>query len=362
MRTSASPAAAASPPRGLALLLVLLLLAVLPPLLAAVGRAQPAPTLPNAADEHVEAHNAGWLMAEMSDLVYELVHPRDCNPCAPPLPPVCWRFNGKRYTFESWTSVVVSLFDVEFAIWYNAELRVAALVFQGTTSHDIDWWKVNFNYRLCGVEECTIGEGDKLVRGGFMRGFFNGWSSVRPSVLRALKAMPASDASPLHVWIGGHSLGGAYATMAALDLARRPSLMDANIRVEFGSTIGAPRVVNESHVNLDASPPLLRFHRYVNHGLVLPWAVRRVLEFFGARFSGAPDLVTLVPPDYFPFRGVRNRRHWRGITAVFALSTRCPRKLVEFQMCVHSRQNYIEAIGERYGNRVASGPCGVEDL
>ena len=48
-------------------------------------------------------------------------------------------------------------------------------------------------------------------------GFYDSWHSVRPQVLAALQQTPEAASG---LYITGHSLGGAMASLAAFDLVR----------------------------------------------------------------------------------------------------------------------------------------------
>jgi triacylglycerol lipase len=49
------------------------------------------------------------------------------------------------------------------------------------------------------------------------KGFLTAYNSVRPALLQLLSKVVA-DGEPWHVYTTGHSLGGALATLCALDL------------------------------------------------------------------------------------------------------------------------------------------------
>ncbi len=73
-----------------------------------------------------------------------------------------------------------------------------------------------------------------LIHSGFMSAYLPLWDRVRAGVRRALAAASVTD----HVYVTGHSLGGAMATLAALDLATQLGL-----RVTMHN-FGSPRVGN----------------------------------------------------------------------------------------------------------------------
>ncbi|KAI8837530.1 Alpha/Beta hydrolase protein [Chytridium lagenaria] len=73
-------------------------------------------------------------------------------------------------------------------------------------------------------------------------GFLNSWNLVREEVLTAL--IPLNDLYPFYeVWITGHSLGGALATLAAVDLRQTLNESLPAFRIKL-LTFGQPRVGN----------------------------------------------------------------------------------------------------------------------
>lgn len=71
-------------------------------------------------------------------------------------------------------------------------------------------------------------------------GFFNSYSSVRDELLEIIKdQLKEKD---YHIYLTGHSLGGALATLAALDLQKETTAKISNY------TFGAPKVGNKRFV------------------------------------------------------------------------------------------------------------------
>ena len=97
------------------------------------------------------------------------------------------------------------------------------------------------------------------------KGFYSQWAALKPSVMQLMHDCPQK------VYVTGHSLGGAVANLAALDMARQfPS------KQIFVYTFGSPRVGNMAFVN-----------EYAKH---VSSSVRVVRK---------SDPIPLVPP--FPF-------------------------------------------------------------
>lgn len=114
---------------------------------------------------------------------------------------------------------------------------------------------------------------DGTVHGGF----FAAWAALSPSVLAATAGCDA-------VAVAGHSLGGALAQMAALDLAQAGRAVRAVV------TLGAPRVGRRDWARAYGAAPGLA-------GVTVH--VRR-----------AGDLVPALPFWHWGFRHTAGRVHW----------------------------------------------------
>ena len=126
-------------------------------------------------------------------------------------------------------------------------------------------WKANFDFLPVNVS-C---KGGKLVEDsngvGLHRGFFGAYEASRQPVRDAL-----SKTSVQKVLVTGHSLGGAMATLCAMELCL-PELYEV-----FLVTFGAPRL---------GGPPFQRLYQDVLR-----------LQGFTARLQGTDDPVPQVPP------------------------------------------------------------------
>ncbi|MFP4248037.1 MAG: lipase family protein [Armatimonadota bacterium] len=86
------------------------------------------------------------------------------------------------------------------------------------------------------------------------RGFFRGFMAVAEQVEDAVRGAVADGR---RLWITGHSMGGALATLAA------PWLRQRGLPVSGACTFGAPMVGGVRLVNLFKRHPIDGFHRYV---------------------------------------------------------------------------------------------------
>ncbi|XP_046857527.1 putative lipase LIH1 [Xenia sp. Carnegie-2017] len=128
--------------------------------------------------------------------------------------------------------------------------------FQG--SNDLTDWYRNlkfFKQRYSGCEDCKV-----------HIGFFQSYNALKEQMLEKVSAL-SDEHSDARVLVTGHSLGGAMATLAAVDL------VNAGHRVDL-ITFGSPRVGN---------------HEFAEH-------VNGALSGLNLRMTYKDDLVTVVPP------------------------------------------------------------------
>jgi triacylglycerol lipase len=135
--------------------------------------------------------------------------------------------------------------------------NVSVVVFRGTDFEEVSDWLAN-------LERSSI----DTEHGPVHKGFYNAYQSMKQQVDAILAERDAT-----HMWITGHSLGGALALMCAYDL------MQVEQRKLNGvMTYGQPFVAHEefaAHINS------ILVHRY-------------------ARFVNGADLVARVPPSHVP--------------------------------------------------------------
>ena len=108
----------------------------------------------------------------------------------------------------------------------------ALIVFRGTST-GLDWWR---------DASCWPARAWPLRHEGFHRT----WQEVRPLVDAWLAEVAEKLGHPPTIYLGGHSLGGAVATLAAVDLARAH-------KVARVVTLGSPRVAGWRFRKLYAS-------------------------------------------------------------------------------------------------------------
>jgi len=134
---------------------------------------------------------------------------------------------------------------------------VTVVVFRGTDFHESSDWLANLGTSAISTPH-----------GPVHRGFYNAYQSMKSQVDEILK-----DRDTTHLWVTGHSLGGALALVCAYDLEDvEQRLLDGVI------TFGQPMVARKE------------FADYIDKLLVGRYA----------RFVNRDDIVPKVPPSHVP--------------------------------------------------------------
>eukprot|EP00117_Sycon_ciliatum_P046226 scpid86385/ scgid33133/ len=137
-------------------------------------------------------------------------------------------------------------FNTKALVGYDPELNATVLAFRGTTTNDVDtslwnknWLRVNLNGLDFGNTSCVPHHLGKTVPGRVYCGFYEAYVDFRRSLLRAVNAsLQLHPDAPLYVT--GHSLGGALAALATLDVRLR-RFRKQPILVTFGAPEMADR-------------------------------------------------------------------------------------------------------------------------
>jgi hypothetical protein len=154
------------------------------------------------------------------------------------------------------------------------------IAFRG--SQEIQDWRTNARTRFDKFAIATsmepLDEDTTPPIGQVHRGFQAAWQSVEEGVLKQLEIWGAGRKSDFPIFICGHSLGGALATVAAASLVKRGR---RNIQGVY--TFGQPRVGDLVFVN----------------------EIGRALKGKVFRFVNNNDIVPRVPPPYLPWNPTR---------------------------------------------------------
>ncbi|KAI3434954.1 hypothetical protein D9Q98_003008 [Chlorella vulgaris] len=183
----------------------------------------------------------------------------------------CTRCGGISADFTPEQVVFDSAWDLLGFVGYSEPLDAIVVAFRGTDSHSIYNWVQNMRtWRTdlaLGYPNAPMGA---LVHGGFFTSYNSSAlaSNITAGVTALRRRHPGSP-----VYVSGHSLGGAMATLCALDL--RLNLKMPDVRVY---TFGSPRVGN------------LIFAQWFEGVVQVHW-----------RFTHNRDIVPSVPPGYMGF-------------------------------------------------------------
>ena len=189
--------------------------------------------------------------------------------------------------------------DTQVAILHKAEAKELYIVFRGS-DRDIDW--IN-NLQMRQKIYPYGDESSTNIR--FHRGFMAAYFSVRDRLLTEIRQYPNCS-----ITFTGHSLGGAVATIAALDVQYNITQHTEQPIELF--TFGAPRVGNQA---------------------LIESFIRRVPNCY--RFIYGWDIVTRVP------------RQWQGYEHVpqeHRLGSRWTWNIISRRFKDHSISNYVEAL------------------
>lgn len=211
-----------------------------------------------------------WVMACMSQLAYELFEREDDNHASLGL------FISK---LDSGGFKLVDTFSVGGTQAFLAHNnRYAVLAFRGTS----DWTDVQTDIRAGRV---TAGDG----LGKIHSGFFNAYGLVSERIAKRLE-----DVKFMPLYITGHSLGGALATVALRYLEKVEGLKD---QIAACYTFGSPRVGN-GDFEQDIRSPIYRVVNFTDIVTYLPLLTMGFTHVGDVRYldRGAPLLVRRFRP------------------------------------------------------------------
>eukprot|EP00887_Chlorella_sp_A99_P003551 scaffold7.g3551.t1 len=194
----------------------------------------------------------------------------------------CSRCGSESPGFAPQVAVFDAAWDLQGYVGFSAELDAIVVAFRGTDSHSYyNWvenmrtWRTDFSLAVAGYPDAPQ---YAYVHGGFFSSY--NASSLAPNVTRAVRELMAQHPRA-PVYVTGHSLGGAMATICAMDI--RLNLGASDVRV---FTFGSPRVGNS---------------------IFAEWFRREIALHY--RFTHNRDIVPSVPPSYMGFHHV-SREIW----------------------------------------------------
>ncbi|PRW34023.1 alpha beta-hydrolase [Chlorella sorokiniana] len=161
--------------------------------------------------------------------------------------------------------------DLQGFVGWSVPLAAIVVAFRGTDSHSIYNWVNNMRTWRTDLAVNYPGAPQRaLVHGGFFYSYNSSSlaANVTAAVQRLLQRHPQAP-----VYVSGHSLGGALATLCALDLKLNQGAHDVRLY-----TYGSPRVGNNV------------FAEWFESQIKVHW-----------RFTHNRDIVPSVPPGYMGF-------------------------------------------------------------
>ena len=135
-------------------------------------------------------------------------------------------------------------------------------------------WETNFLYFQKTMPYAASARSPVRIHGGYV----TGWMEVRDDILATFKASRAKK-----ILVGGYSMGGGLAPIAALDIQYNFNIASENIHVVIGD---GPRAFNKAGVH--------SYNKRVPNTIRIKWG---------------NDAVTKVPPPLFGFRHVGQKLH-----------------------------------------------------
>ncbi|PWA89515.1 C2 calcium-dependent membrane targeting [Artemisia annua] len=171
--------------------------------------------------------------------------------------------------------------DTQVAIWRDSFRKRLVVAFRGT--EQVRWKDLRTDLMLAptGLNPERIG-GDFKEEIQVHSGFLSAYDSVRTRLLSLIKTATASqdgDADPVskwHVFVTGHSLGGALATLLALELSSSQLAKRGAISVTMYN-FGSPRVGNKLFAQV-YNEKVKDSWRVVNHRDIIP-SVPRLMGY-----------------------------------------------------------------------------------
>lgn len=193
--------------------------------------------------------------------------------------------------------------DTQVSVLHEPSAKQLYIIFRGSDK-SIDWIN-NFQLRQ---QIYPYGDGNSEVK--FHQGFMMAYFAVRKELLAAMDRIAAEQFEGSRVIVTGHSLGGAVATIAALDLQYN---LGGKHNLTFDLyTFGSPRVGN---------------------GAMVESFNRRIPQSY--RFIYGWDIVTRVPRD------------WQGfdhVAEAIQLGSRWTWQVISRRFSDHSLDKYIAGI------------------
>ncbi|KAK9808570.1 hypothetical protein WJX73_010249 [Symbiochloris irregularis] len=151
----------------------------------------------------------------------------------------CSRCNERAAAFSTFSTIEDAAWDLKAYTGWSPSLPGIVVAFRGTDSHSVGNWVENMRYWRTDFKVPYPGADGSKVHTGFFSSY--NFSNLQPNVSTAVGAMleqhPGAD-----VYIMGHSMGAAVATICAIDVKFTFDLPRERVHLY---TFGSPRVGND---------------------------------------------------------------------------------------------------------------------
>ncbi|BDA47587.1 Lipase at C-terminar half [Coccomyxa sp. Obi] len=225
------------------------------------------PLIPNAvmwlvAEAEEKLRNDSWLDL---DLAITLAHLQSVAYCHFPNVDAwnCSRCHGRAANFQVERIVYDEGWDLFGYAGWDPRLQAMVVSFRGTDSHSIYNWAENMRYWRTDFKVPFPGSDGSKVHTGFYVSYND--SSLEPNITAAVRNMAAAHpGAPLYVI--GHSMGAALATICAMDVKFKAGLTDVRLY-----TFGSPRVGNDIFANFVVNQTTASWRFTHNRDIVPSW-------------------------------------------------------------------------------------------
>jgi len=214
--------------------------------------------------------------SDISYCPYKKIKAWDCDNCKTESQ-AGFKLLGQPFGAKSELSAYVGLAPIA------DEKKAIVIAFRGTVFNSIKNWATNLSFAKKSASK--IGAKGK-VHGGFMKGY----NQMEADVLKALKLAKA-DCKRCKIYITGHSLGGALATIAAAKLIGNGHISPKRTVVYH---FGSPRVGDKT------------FARWFEKNIPNSW-----------RVTHGYDIVPTVPPSGFGFQHIQREVYYPHVSRDF---------------------------------------------
>ncbi|BBN20210.1 hypothetical protein MPTK1_8g17360 [Marchantia polymorpha subsp. ruderalis] len=229
----------------------------------------------------------------------------------------CSRCQGLTSGFQITELIVDVPHCLQAYVGVAEDLKAIVIAFRGTQETSYQNWAEDLYFRQLDLNYPGIE--DAMVHSGFYSAYHN--TTLRDSVVRGVLSILARR-NDLGIIVTGHSMGGAMATLCALDLAANFGMIDMKV-----ITFGQPRIGNSVFA--------------AGYYALVPNTVR---------MTHAHDIVPHLPP-YYTLLGEKTYHHFA--TEVWIFKIQVGRLQYEFEQVCDSSGEDPECSRSVTGNSIS---------